>query len=63
VEPDYLPDSEVCFSHVYWTPFPPPRGGVGGISPLSPGGPGGEGKDNFCIPPPWGIRGKAPEGK
>jgi hypothetical protein len=30
VEPDYLPDSEVCFSHA-WTPFP--NGGVGGISP------------------------------
>jgi hypothetical protein len=37
VEPDYLPDSEVCFSRA-WTPFP--NGGVGGISPpqLSPGG-------------------------
>jgi hypothetical protein len=54
VEPDYLPDSEVCFSRA-WTPFPN-GGGVGGISPpqLSPGGPGGDrgGGDNFCSHPP-----------
>jgi hypothetical protein len=35
IEPDYLPDSKVCFSHA-WTPFP--NGGSGGIYPpqLSP---------------------------
>jgi hypothetical protein len=31
VEPDYLPDSEVCFSRA-WTPFPN-GGGVGGGFP------------------------------
>jgi hypothetical protein len=30
VEPDYLPDSEVCFSRA-WTPFP--NGGCGGDFP------------------------------
>jgi hypothetical protein len=63
VEPDYLPDSEVCFSHA-WTPFP--NGGVwGGFPPhnLSPGGSRGGG-DNFCIPPPGGgFGGSAPEEK
>jgi hypothetical protein len=48
VEPDYLPDSEVCFSHA-WTPFPNGGGGVGGISPpqICPGGPGGGGWRQF----------------
>jgi hypothetical protein len=52
VEPDYLPDLEVCFSRA-WTPFP--NGGCGGISPpqLSPrgsrgGGAGGD--DNGSAP-------------
>jgi hypothetical protein len=31
VEPDYLPDSEVCFSHV-WIPFPD-EGVCGGFPP------------------------------
>jgi hypothetical protein len=35
VEPDYLPDSEVCFSHA-WIPFP---GGVwGGFPPTTSSG-------------------------
>jgi hypothetical protein len=52
VEPDYLPDSEVCFNRA-WTPFP--NGGVWGglVHPqLSSGGSREGGKDNFCIPPP-----------
>jgi hypothetical protein len=60
VEPDYLPDSEVCFSRA-WTPFP--NGGVwGGFPPHNcrQGGPGGGGGDNFCSPPWRGIRGQCP---
>jgi hypothetical protein len=49
VEPDYLPDSEVFFSHA-WTPFP--NGGVWGD--FTPGtsvrGSKGAGK-NFVAPP------------
>jgi hypothetical protein len=58
VEPDYLPDSEVCFSHA-WTPFP--NGGVwGGFPPTtSPRGSRG-GDDNFCSPPLAGDSGEAP---
>jgi hypothetical protein len=66
VEPDYLPDSEVCFSHA-WTPFP--NGGCGGDFPphnCHQGGPGGGG-DNFCRapppPPPSGGFGGTPEVK
>jgi hypothetical protein len=61
VEPDYLPDSEVCFSCA-WTPFP--NGGVwGGFPPHNclQGGPGGGGNDNFCSPPPLvGDSGEVP---
>jgi hypothetical protein len=56
VEPDYLPDSEVCFSRA-WTPFP--NGGVWGVLPpttVSRGVQGGD--ENFCSPPWWGIQGK-----
>jgi hypothetical protein len=62
VEPDYLPDSEVCFSHA-WTPFP--NGGCGGDFPpqLSPGGSRG-GDTIFVAPPGGGFRGKCtPEAK
>jgi hypothetical protein len=57
VEPDYLLDSEVCFSHA-WTPFP--NGGCGGISPpqLSPGGPGGV--ETIFVAPPEGDSGAVP---
>jgi hypothetical protein len=61
VEPDYLPDSEVCFSHA-WTPFP--NGGCGGISPHNchQGGPGG-GETIFVAPPSGGFGGSTPEEK
>jgi hypothetical protein len=61
VEPDYLPDSEVCFSHA-WTPFPN-KGVWGGFPPhkLSLGG--SRGGNNFCSPPPVGDSGEAPRSK
>jgi hypothetical protein len=61
VERDYLPDSEVCFSHA-WTPFP--NGGCGGAFPpqLSLGGSKG-GQIQFLAPPGEGFRGNAPEVK
>jgi hypothetical protein len=61
VEPDYLPDSEVCFSHA-WTPFP--NGGCGGDFPphnCHQGGPGGA--TIFVAPPGGGFRGSTPKEK
>jgi hypothetical protein len=57
VEPDYLLDSEVCFSRA-WTPFP--KGGCGGISPHNcrQGGLGGWWQ--FLYPPPGGGFGASP---
>jgi hypothetical protein len=58
VEPDYLPDSEVCFSRA-WTPFP--NGGCGGDFPpttVARGVQGGD--DNFCSPPLAGDSGAVP---
>jgi hypothetical protein len=57
VELDYIPNSDVCFSHS-WTPFP--NGGVWGISPHNchQGVQGGAG-ENFCSPP-GGDSGEAP---
>jgi hypothetical protein len=63
VEPDYLPDSEVCFSCA-WTPFP--NGGCGGLFPPPPtivrggGGPGGGGEIFVAPPPLVGDSGAAP---
>jgi hypothetical protein len=60
VKLDYIPDSDVCFSHA-WTPFPNQGGGCGGDSPptnVARGVQGGE--DNFCIPPWRGIQGQRP---
>jgi hypothetical protein len=58
VEPDYLPDSEVCFSRA-WIPFL--DGGCGGDFPpllVVKGGPGGGGGDEINGAPPWrGFRG------
>jgi hypothetical protein len=61
VEPDYLPDSEVCF--IVLGPHSL-TGGVGGISPHNycQGGPGG-GTTIFVAPPGGGFRGSTPEAK
>jgi len=62
VEPDYLLDSEVCFSRA-WTPFPNRRV-WGGFPPPNylQGGPG-EARTIFVTPPSGGFRGSAPEAK
>jgi hypothetical protein len=60
VEPDYLPDSEVCFSRA-WIPFLD-GGCVGGDSPplLSSGGSKGGRKINGA-PPGRGFGGNTPK--
>jgi hypothetical protein len=66
VEPDYLLDSEVCFSRA-WTPFP--NGGCGGSKGgLFPPhnchqGVQGGGTTIFVAPPGGGFGGNAPEAK
>jgi hypothetical protein len=62
VEPDYLPDSKVCFSHA-WTPFP--NGGCGGDFPpttIARGIQGGA-ETIFVAPPGGGLGDSTPEAK
>jgi hypothetical protein len=66
VEPDYLPDSEVCFQPCLGPmKITPLHGGGGGAFPphkLSPGGSRG-GATIFVSPPGRGFGGNAPEVK
>jgi hypothetical protein len=62
VEPDYLPDSEVCFSHA-WTPFPNKGGGGGGFPPHNCRQGGLGGATTIFVAPLVGDSGAAPPKK